>query len=127
MAERYLQENRSYDEHRHVSSKEIDPRTRDPVDGLAKLLQQPKEYVFCIPRCVGWKYIPTSRRISFAFEIPDDVTTEPLSLRRLLDSTEFKPELGDKFQLAFGLARCIAQLQMVNWVGKPNCQRWRYG
>jgi len=120
---RYLQENRSYDEHRHGSSKEIDPRTRDRVDGLAKLLQQPKEYVFCIPRCVGWKYIPTSRRISFAFEIPEDVTTEPVSLRRLLDSTEFKPELGDKFQLAFGLARCIAQLQMVKWVGKPNCQR----
>jgi hypothetical protein len=112
---RFLQENRSYDEHRHASTTEVDPRTKDRVDGLAKLLQHPKERVFCIPRCVGWKYIPTSRRIAFAFEIPADVSTEPVSLRRLLDGTE-KPELGDKFQLAFRLARCIAQLQMVKWV-----------
>ncbi|RDL32383.1 uncharacterized protein BP5553_08839 [Venustampulla echinocandica] len=113
---RFLQENRSYDEHRHGSSStEVDPRTRDRVDGLAKLLQHPKERVFCIPRCVGWKYVPSARRIAFAFEIPADITTEPVSLRRLLDGTE-KPELGDKFQLAFGLARCIAQLQMVKWV-----------
>jgi len=112
---RYLQENRSYDEHRHGSSTEIDLRTRDRVDGLAKLLQHPKERVFCIPRCVGWKYVPAARRIAFAFEIPTNFTTEPVSLRRLLDGTD-KPELGDKFQLAFGLARCIAQLQMVKWV-----------
>jgi hypothetical protein len=121
---RFLQENRSYDEHRHgTSSTEVDPRTRDRVDGLAKLLQHPKERVFCIPRCVGWKYVPSARRIAFAFEIPADVTTEPVSLRRLLDGTE-KPELGDKFQLAFGLARCIAQLQMVKWVRPPTltCQ-----
>lgn len=112
---RFLQENRSYDEHRYASTMEVDPRTKDRVDGLAKLLQHPKERVFCIPRCVGWKYIPPSRRIAFAFEIPANVSTEPVSLRRLLDGTE-KPELGDKFQLAFGLARCIAQLQMVKWV-----------
>lgn len=112
---RFLQENRSYDEHRHGSSStEIDPRTRDRVDGLAKLLQHPKERVFCIPRCVGWKYLPNARRIAFAFEIPAALTTEPVSLRRLLDGSD-KPELGDKFQLAFGLARCIAQLQMVKW------------
>jgi hypothetical protein len=110
---RFLQENRSYDEHRHGSSTtEVDSRTRDRVDGLAKLLQHPKERVFRIPRCVGWKYVPSARRSAFAFEIPAEVTTEPVSLRRLLDGTE-KPELGDKFQLAFGLARCIAQLQMV--------------
>lgn len=114
---RYLQENRTYDENRHGSSKEIDARTRDRVDGLAKLLKQPKEYVFCIPRCVGWKYIPNSRQISFAFEIPENLTTQPLSLLRLLEGKDFKPELGDKFQLAFGLARCISQLQMVKWVG----------
>jgi hypothetical protein len=116
---RYLQENRSYDENRHGSSKEIDLRTKDRVDGLAKLLRQPKEQVFCIPRCVGWKYIPSGRRIAFAFEIPPNVHTEPISLRKLLDGTSFKPELGDKFQLAFGLARCISQLQMVKWVRNP--------
>lgn len=112
---KYLQENRLYDDHRH-DSKEIDARTRDRVDGLAKLLQQPKEHIFRIPRCVGWKHIPNLRRITFAFEIPSDLSPEPVSLRHLLDSPHIKLALGEKFQLAFGLARCIAQLQMVRWV-----------
>jgi hypothetical protein len=112
---RYLQENRSYDDNRH-DSKGIDSRTRDRVDALSKLLQQPKEHIFCIPKCVGWTYLSNAPRISFAFEIPAHLDSEPVSLLRLLEATDAKPELGEKFQLAFKIARCISKLQMVKWV-----------
>ena len=48
-----LRENRVYEGH-HDQADELDPITRSRVDALAKLLQQPKEQVFRIPRCTGW-------------------------------------------------------------------------
>jgi hypothetical protein len=110
-----LQENHPY-QGNHDISMDLDSRTRTRVDGLAKLLHQPKEHIFCIPRCVGWKHTPESKRIAFAFEIPAEFDPKPLSLLRLLDIPAIKPTLSEKFQLAFALARCIAQLQMVKWV-----------
>ncbi|KAL3421517.1 hypothetical protein PVAG01_07961 [Phlyctema vagabunda] len=114
---RLLQENRSYEANHHrCKDAGIDTRTKDRVDGLAKLLQQPKDQVFCIPRCMGWKYLPDQARIAFAFEIPSGINSDPLSLHRLLAMPNVKPTLGDKFRLAFKLANCMAQLQMVKWV-----------
>ena len=46
---------------------ELDPRTRHRVEGLAKLLHQPKEQVFRIPRCIGWKHVPSQKTIAFVF------------------------------------------------------------
>lgn len=50
------------------------------------------------------------------FESPGEPGTHPQSLLQLLKSTEVKPSLREKFMLAHGLARSIAQLQMVQWV-----------
>ena len=50
---KFLQEDRSYDKHRHASTTELDLQAKDRVDSLDKLLQQPKERVFYIPRCFG--------------------------------------------------------------------------
>lgn len=94
----------------------LDCRTQARVDELARLLRQPKEQVFRIPRCIGWKYVSLQSRIAFLFEIPQNMKPEPVSLITLLEDRDIKVSLGGKFQLAHGLAKCIAQLHMVRWV-----------
>ncbi|KAI9720883.1 MAG: hypothetical protein M1812_002722 [Candelaria pacifica] len=108
----YLQEFRTYPEH----AQKIDERTRERAEALAKLLLQPKKTMYRIPRCVGWKYLASQNRIAFVFDVPEGREARPRSLLRLLKDSNVKPSLGEKFRLAHGLARCIAQLQMVKWV-----------
>ncbi|KAI9692661.1 MAG: hypothetical protein M1820_009495 [Bogoriella megaspora] len=111
----FLQEHQRYDGAYDPSAK-IDERTKLRIDDLAKLLHQPKEKVFCIPRCVGWKYLPERSSIAFVFETPEGCQPEPISLYKLLDMKTVKLTLGQRFKLALALARCITQLQMVKWV-----------
>jgi hypothetical protein len=99
-----------------VDQNSIDPRSRTRVDALAKLLHQPKELVFRIPRCTGWAYSKSDQAISFVFDLERPLDSRPVSLLSLLGDRETKISLGDKFKLALGLARCIAQLHMVQWV-----------
>ena len=112
----YVQEGHDYEFEARSPSDVLDGRTRKKVDDLAKLLHQPKEQVFRIPRCVGWKFMPLQKSIGFVFEMPSTLDAQPISLLRLLSNAEVKPELGDKFRLALNLARCISQLHMVRWV-----------
>lgn len=113
-----LRENRVY-EGRDEQVNDLDPITRSRVDALAKLLHQPKEQVFRIPRCRGWKYIGSQKRIAFVFENPSAQSSKPISLQELVASNNEKPSLGSKFLLAHGLAKCVAQLHMVRWVIDP--------
>ncbi|KAF1993521.1 hypothetical protein P154DRAFT_582720 [Amniculicola lignicola CBS 123094] len=107
-------------EHRRYEGQEeqgqIDQRTRSRINDLAGLLQQPKEQVFCIPPCVGWKYLPSRGTIAFLFETPYGHEPHPISLYQLLDMKGVKLTLGQRFKLATALAKCITQLQMVKWV-----------
>ncbi|KAF2248889.1 hypothetical protein BU26DRAFT_308653 [Trematosphaeria pertusa] len=111
----FLMEHRRYDGQPDVAG-EIDSRTRIRINDLAGLLSQPKEKVFCIPRCVGWKYVQSQSDIAFLFETPQGCIPEPVSLYRLLDMKTVKLTLGQRFKLASALAKCITQLQMVKWV-----------
>jgi hypothetical protein len=95
-------------------SGEIDQRTRFRINNLAGLLSQPKEQVFCIPRCIGWEYLPAQNNIAVLFEIAQDRQPRPISLFQLLDLKGVK--LGQRFHLALALSRCITQLRMVKWV-----------
>ncbi|OMP87512.1 hypothetical protein BK809_0007599 [Diplodia seriata] len=104
---KYLQENQLCD---------LNPRTRVRLDELTKLLNQPKELHFCIPRCVGWKYLPGSQSVAIVFELPIDAEPAPQSLFRILGSRGTRLSLGDRFKLALALSRCIAQLHMVKWM-----------
>jgi hypothetical protein len=94
----------------------IDPRSRTRVDALAKLLHQPKELVFRIPRCIGWRYNKPEQTIAFVFDLEKPLDCDPSDLLTLLSNNAVKISLGDKFRLALGLARCISQLHMVHWV-----------
>ncbi|KAH8646464.1 hypothetical protein BGZ60DRAFT_553738 [Tricladium varicosporioides] len=94
----------------------IDSRARSRVDALAKLLHQPKELVFRIPRCIGWKYTKTQNSITFIFDAERRLECPPIDLLTLLSHNNIKPSLGDKFLLAHGLANCISQLHMVQWL-----------
>ncbi|KAK0726153.1 hypothetical protein B0H67DRAFT_572424 [Lasiosphaeris hirsuta] len=95
----------------------IDNQTRSRLNGLAALLQQPKEQIFRIPKCIGWKYLPSTKDIAFIFESPGNPhASQPQSLLHLLSMPEFKPTLQAKFQLAYSLAKSISQLQMVQWL-----------
>jgi hypothetical protein len=111
----YLQEHRRY-EGGHDAYEEVDQRTKLRINDLAKLLHQPKERVFCIPRCIGWRYQPGRNNIAFVFETPAECQSQPISLYRLLDMKNVKLTLGQRFRLALALAKCMAQLQMVKWV-----------
>jgi hypothetical protein len=98
-------------------TQDISLRTRRRVDALAKLLRQPKEQVFRIPRCIGWKYLPEQKCITFVFETqPERANIMPLDLLQLLGDRDARVSLGDKFLLALALAKCISQLHMVKWV-----------
>ncbi|KAH8777026.1 hypothetical protein F5882DRAFT_503016 [Hyaloscypha sp. PMI_1271] len=101
----------------NLQMQDISPRTRRRVDALAKLLRQPKEQVFRIPRCIGWKYHAQQKSIAFVFEIqPERLNGMPMDLLQLLGDREARVSLGDKFMLALALAKCISQLHMVKWV-----------
>jgi hypothetical protein len=92
----------------------IDGRSRNRIDALAKLLHQPKELVFRIPRCAGWKYSAPEQTIVFIFDLEKTLPHKPVDFLSLLGNTSVKVSLGDKFRLALGLARCISQLHMVH-------------
>ncbi|KAK0663815.1 hypothetical protein DIS24_g857 [Lasiodiplodia hormozganensis] len=110
---KYLQERRqcSFD-----SEGRVDRRTKSRVDGLAQLLNQPKDIGFCIPRCIGWSQFPARQSVAFVFEIPNRAIIEPISLFKLMDAKNVQPDLEERFKLAHALANCISQLQLVKWV-----------
>ncbi|CZR45149.1 uncharacterized protein FPRO_15676 [Fusarium proliferatum ET1] len=108
----YLQDTCEY----KVNSSEIDHQTRSRLNGLVALLQQPKGQVFRIPKCIGWRFLPSTREIAFIFESPGAPRTQPQSLLHLFDDPGIKPSLQDKFNLVHNLATSISQLQMVQWV-----------
>ena len=96
----------------------IGSQTRKRIDLLTQLLHQPKEELFCILHCKGWRVLPHSARITYLFEIPVGHKPEPGSLLWLLNNantTNFCPSLDVKFNLAYSLARSISQLHMVKW------------
>ena len=86
------------------------------IDALARLLRQPKEQVFRIPRCVGWKHIERLDMVAFVFENPTPQCQRPVSLQQLLRSDLEKPSLNSKFSIAYSLANGVAQLHLVQWV-----------
>jgi hypothetical protein len=112
----YAQENHEY----LAKDTVVDPRTRLKIESLASLLHQPKEQIFRILPCVGWRYLPAQSSIAFVFEIQPPPLGSPVSLQRLLFDRLDRPELGDRFRLALGLSKCIAQLHMVQWVRHPS-------
>ncbi|CEJ60904.1 hypothetical protein PMG11_09458 [Penicillium brasilianum] len=114
----YIQENHHYDALATpaTAGHDVDARTRGRIESLAKLLHQPKEQVFRVLPCVGWKYLPRQSSIAFVFEVQPKPIGAPVSLQRLLFNIDLRPELGDKFRLALGLSKCIAQMHMVQWL-----------
>lgn len=122
----YIQENHAYQLPTWPSASQsglelgaLDLRTRNRVESLARLLHQPKEHVFRIPKCIGWKYLPQSGAVAFVFESPSPEHSRPVSLLQLLfgeAKLDIKPSLGQKFRLALGLATCVSQLHMVGWL-----------
>lgn len=97
---------------------EMDSRTYDLVDKLAKLLRQPKETVFRTPSCWGWARQMQHNRVAFMFSIPEGCASQPKSLYHILGAGSQPPSLGQRFMLALQLARCISHLQLVKWVHK---------
>ncbi|KAI1085263.1 hypothetical protein F5B20DRAFT_521586 [Whalleya microplaca] len=97
---------------------EMDTRTHDLVDSLAKLLHQPKGTVFRTPSCWGWARQAQQNRVAFMFSIPEGREPRPASLYKILGSSPQPPSLGQRFNLALQLARCISHLQLVKWVHK---------
>jgi hypothetical protein len=94
----------------------IDERTEKLLNWLARLLKMSKEEYFLVPRCRGWRYIPIQEKIAFVFDTPSSFTGVPTSLLDLLRDSRAKLSLNEKLRIAFGLARSISHLQMVQWV-----------
>ncbi|KAF2146712.1 uncharacterized protein K452DRAFT_355176 [Aplosporella prunicola CBS 121167] len=89
---------------------------RHRVEALAGFLHQPKGQSFRIPRCLGWQFVPEKQSVTLVFEAPGNNAMKPISLLEMLRTKSIKPSLRDKFQVAFGLAKSVAQLHMVQWV-----------
>ncbi|KAF8853248.1 hypothetical protein BDZ45DRAFT_748759 [Acephala macrosclerotiorum] len=85
-------------------------------DTIFPASDMPKELVFRIPRCVGWEYTKAQSSIAFVFDVERHLESLPIDLLSLLSDSNLKPSLGDKFRLAHGLANCISQLHMVQWL-----------
>ena len=111
----YLMESRPYEGAGSFQS-ELGSLSKHRTDALARLLQQPKEQVFRIPRCIGWRYMQRQSSIAFVFENPTPQCHKSVSLNELLRSDHEKPSLNSKFNVAHGLAKGIAQLHLVRWV-----------
>ncbi|KAJ0414706.1 hypothetical protein BJY00DRAFT_305397 [Aspergillus carlsbadensis] len=114
----YIQENHRYNtplRPTDTSGGDLDPRTKNRIESLARLLQQPKEQIFRILPCVGWRKVPNHDFIAFVFELQSPLGA-PVSLQRILFESKLVPSLGDKFRLALRLAQCMAQIHMVQWV-----------
>lgn len=96
---------------------DIDNRTRDLVDRLANLLEQPKEALFRTLRCQGWVKQMQYNRIVYLFTVPEAAKPLPIRLLDALQSDKIPtPSLSQRFHLASKLAKCISQLQLVKWV-----------
>lgn len=95
----YVQEGHDYEVPLRSPPEILDARTRKKVDDLAKLLHQPKEQVFRIPRCIGWKFMAMQKSIGFVFEMPSTSDAQPMSLLRLLSDSDVKPELATNSDL----------------------------
>lgn len=91
-----------------------------------QLLHQPKEQLFHILPCVGWKYIQNLSCVSFGFEVQPKPSGGAVSLQRLLFHAGHRPELDDKFRLSLGLLECIVQLHIVQWVSVSILARFLY-
>ena len=100
----------------------VDPQTRNRINLLTKLLNQPKEKLFCILPCKGWSYSPRKKQISYLFKLPNNFDPEAKSLLLLLKNPKAQPSLGMKFDIAHKLASSIAQLHMVKWVSLSDLQ-----
>ena len=61
----------------------LDARTRGGVESLARLLHQPKEQIFRILPCVGWRELPDKNYIAFVFDLPSPLGS-PASLQWIL-------------------------------------------
>ncbi|KAI1804418.1 hypothetical protein F4811DRAFT_520533 [Daldinia bambusicola] len=109
-----LVEYRSYAPESPVSI-DMDARTHDAVNRLAKLLHQPKNAVFRAPSCYSWVRQVLFNRVVFMFSIPEGSEPRPRSLYHILGSGSPPPALGQRFALALQLARCISHLQLVQW------------
>jgi hypothetical protein len=82
----------------------------------------PTNYVnFSILKCLGW-IRPDTERLGLLFECPQVSQQRPLSLaeRIAIDRNLKKsiPALGIRFDIAYGLAKVIADLVTIGWVHK---------
>jgi hypothetical protein len=109
-------EYRHYEPVGSQTGQEVDDRTQKLLNWLARLLKVSKEAYFLVPRCRGWRYIPNQKTIAFVFETPPGFSGVPTSLLDLLRDSKAKLSLNEKLQIAFGLARSLSRLQMVQWV-----------
>ena len=112
-------EYRHYEPLGSQTSQELDERTGKLLNWLARLLKMSKEEYFLVPQCRGWTYIPSQQRIAFVFETPPGFKGVPTSLLDLLRDSRDKLSLNERLRIAFGLARSLSYLQMVQWVSAP--------
>ena len=67
------------------------------------------------PSLCGVEYLPRQSSIAFVFEVQPKPVGAPVNLQRLLfNNTDRRPEIGDKFRLALGISKCIAQMHIGN-------------
>ncbi|KAF2848105.1 hypothetical protein T440DRAFT_429324 [Plenodomus tracheiphilus IPT5] len=111
----HLVEFRNYapDKHEHVP---LEGRTHERVERLAYLLRQRKDPLLHALPCDGWTIDAERNQVAFLFAVPKDTEGMPSSLLSVYENQAFRPSLGERFNLAKGLANSVSELHLVKWV-----------
>ena len=95
------------------------------VDAIAKLSRAAKPASFRTLRCVGFYHDIPEHCFGLVYEYPSvsaNYTPKPTTLRHFIDTTDAsrhtRPLLGDRFALAYSLARCVLEVHKVDWLHK---------
>lgn len=83
---------------------------------------RPSSFIFNVPEPLGWIATPSHSRIGLVFKTPHRDPRPALSffehVRISRRTKQPPPPLGDRFELALGLAKMLGSLVAVGWVHK---------
>jgi hypothetical protein len=68
---------------------------------------------------MGWYVEYVTNRVALAFSLPENVQQTPFTLLQTFQ-LQIKPSLGERFRLAYVLAKSISQMQLVKWVSNSS-------
>ena len=108
---------------RYINPADI-PEVQRRVGLLADLLNASKSAAFRSLQCLGWRHQPFEDRFMLEFEIPQSYRKQDDGVYQIYDMPtviadiqgSMRPTLGQRFHIAFSIAKAIQKWHTVGWV-----------